>query len=141
VFESDIRIAFDSRLKAEIDTKNVLYPSLYEIPVTWENTPNKTGKFWIRTFLNLHTSENGVIGSQMSEGTYVKHEGDYIISIFIKTDTGTSLASKITNELVTLFQNKTFAGVWAKVLNPRKIGDDKHGYYHVNVLIPFTTIS
>lgn len=139
--EAAVRAAFDTRLEDKISISDVLYPNLFGIPVTWENTPNKTDKFWIRVQLILTDTRNGTIGAQVDPNPYIVLEGFYTVSIFTKLNIGTKQASDIGSELVALFQNKTFAGVWAQVIDTRKIGDDEHGYYHVNVLIPFTTVS
>jgi hypothetical protein len=139
--ESDIRVAVETRLKTNIDTLDALYPNLFELPVTWENTPNRTDAFWIRTYLTVTDSRSGTIGVQDDPNAYIKHQGLFVVSIFTKLNIGLKQSSDIVNDITALFQNKTFEGVWTQVPTPRKIGDDEHGYYHVNVLIPFTTVS
>lgn len=138
--EPDIRIVFDERLEAAIaDVGN--YPIINGIDVAQENTPNLTADKWLRTELLVLSSENGTIGAANQSDPYIKHEGRFIISIFTKLNFGTKVNGDIVRELITLFRNITFDGVWAQAPYPQKIGDDKHGYYAVNLKIPFTTVS
>lgn len=142
---NDVRAAFDTRLKSAIDDV-VNYPVLNCTPWAAENTPNKVDDSWIRSQLEILNSENGRIGidytveGQLNEG-YTKHEGFYAVAIFTKINTGTKASNDIQSELTTLFQNRTFSGVWCRVPQVRKIGDDQFGFYHVNFLVPFTTVS
>lgn len=138
--ESDIRVAFDTRLEGALSDESN-YPNLLDIPVAWENTPNKTDQKWLRTQLQTLNSENGVIGAANVSDPYIKHDGHYVISIFTQLNKGAQVSDLLIAELTTRFQNKTFVGVMVMAPSPRKIGDDEHGYFMVNLFIPFVTVS
>jgi len=138
--ERGIRKAFIERFEGAVLTP-ATFPILAVTPTVFENVPNLTDDSWIRTKLNIFNSENGTIGAQSTDDTYILHEGQFVFSIFIRLNIGTRDSSDIVDELVLLYQNKTFSGVWAKVPTPRDIGDDDHGYYMTNLIIPFQTVS
>jgi len=124
---------------AAIVIPQIFYDDLTGLKVTWENTPNKTDAFWLRTQLNITSSENGVIGAAVAAG-YIKHEGFFVISVFTELGKGVEKIGLINKDLIALFQNKTFDGVMAEVIVPRKVSDDDHGFFNVNVFIPFKTV-
>lgn len=138
--EAAIRAAFESRLDTATGDA-VTYPILSVLPITYENTPNRTDDRWIRTQLILLDSSNGIIGAQNESNPYIRHVGEFVISVFTKLNIGTKVASDISDELITLFQNKTFSGIWTRVVDTKKLGDDTFGYYHINLSFPFTTVT
>lgn len=140
MLESAIRDACDGRLQTAL-LDGSTYPNINGVPVAFENTPNKTDVIWMRVQLVIDSSENGTTGAANQSDPYIKHEGNYIISIFTKLNIGTKQSNDLVDDLTSLFENKTFSGVWTKNPSPRKLGDDSFGYYHVNLLIPFITVS
>jgi hypothetical protein len=138
--ELTIGAAFDARLAAALnDVEN--YENLLSMPVAWENTPNKTDDKWLRTQLLIFTSNNGTIGAMVEPSPYIQITGQYIISIFTKKNIGTGQSGLIANDLIKLFENEVFEGVWVQNPEPRKRGNDDFGFYHVDMLLPFTTVS
>lgn len=134
----EVKAALETALNGVSETG---YPILSNIPVAWENMPNHKSDAWIRAQFVVTDSRNGVVGASLSENPYIVHEGFFVCSIFTKIGIGTMRNNEIMSELYSLFQNKTFDGVLCKVPSPQKIGDDKHGYYQVDLFIPFITTS
>ena len=70
---------------------------------------------------------------------YVRHEGVYLINVYVPLQKGSGRAYIIADALVELLENKYISGVFTEAATVNRVGDDGTGYYMVSVLIPFKT--
>ena len=98
--------------------------------------PNKATTKWAR-FAILHG--NGVAASISGGDTKLhRHTGIITISIFTELGIGAYTARTLADTAAGLFRDITAdEGITYRTPQPQEIGDDNHGWYQYNVLIPF----
>ena len=123
-----IKTVFDARLDAQYSETQVIYDNVGDRP---------EGEF-ISATLNVHDIQNGQIGNEANPG-FIKAKGEYSISIFTPLNVGAGRAYRIADIVNAIFENISFGGVMCFVPNVTRLGDDGHGYYHLDLDCPFIT--
>ena len=102
--------------------------------IAFDNDSYKKGSDpWIRAVLVPSYSQNADL--QRLE----RHYGIYIISVFVPLKSGTGTAYAYAETIRNLFSNQDIDDIICYAAEIRRIGDDKNGWYMLNVFVNFWT--
>ena len=82
---------------------------------------------WCRLQIVNADAENTVVGSGV-----IRNSGFIVASIFVKSGTGTDTARELCDDVVTIFQNKSFDGIRCQASTVTTEGDNE-GFYQMLV--------
>jgi hypothetical protein len=73
---------------------------------------------WVRLSYQTYTSNNAELGT-----TFQRVRGVILVQIFTSSNSGEKAASVISDDVITVFQNKDFGGVTTYAVKITKIGE------------------
>lgn len=77
------------------------------------------------------------VGRKSISNRSKKGQGFILVSVFVPSNTGTSKASLLADEIALIFDDYREGVLKFGVCRPQRIGDNK-GWYQINILAPFT---
>lgn len=128
---TEIRNAIISRMTAQtaIAKKDVIYQN--------DKPFDSSGK----AICARLTIKSGLAGSQeIGNGPIVHRTGMAFIQIFVPLSTGTLLITQTADKLRELFENQTDGRLDYFAVSADDIGDDGHGWYQLNLSIPYRAL-
>ena len=86
---------------------------------------------WCRLEIVNTNADNVVVG-----GGTIRHEGEIVVNIFVKTGTGTDTARELCDDVIDIFNNKTFDDVNCTASIVTTEGDID-GFFMMSVSTPY----
>jgi len=104
-------------------------------PVAWPNQrfePPAQGE-WIRPVIKIPITTVGELGD---DGVGLR-DGLLMISVFGRSDTGSSRASQLADRLEAIFRRKDIDNLWLDEPSSNPQGNDPNGFYHILMTVDF----
>jgi len=127
-WNENLRIAFETKLKNEV---SIVDSAKIDFGDNSSFKPPTLKVPWLRSWTNILKSENAEIGTK-----FQRHTGDFVIQCFDDEGKGEKGVNLIVDEIIEIFQNKSFSGVNCFVVTPVNIGAN-NGWYQKNAKVRF----
>lgn len=107
-------------------------------PIEWPNRnfTKPSGKDpWVRIIIQDGEAFQASFGN--SGANVHRHPGVIQLQVFTKMGIGNARALELADDAAAIFRGASFSGVRCRAASVREIGPDGHGWYQVNVTVPF----